>query len=162
MLPLHYIDISSECNCVCKLWMAFADPCRVSMEFSNQLKGLLRSYYAYTYIYCSCSMAPCSLDWWQWTLQDSPTARPVPTILSLVMVLVFISGSRKWGMLCIHSGCFTCTVVSYSVVGKLVVKWLVALLRFEGGLMEHSLRLSEGFAAVLELCDLMSTTREPW
>ena len=34
--------------------------------------------------------------------------------------------------------------------------------RFEGGLMEHSVRLSEGFAAVLELCDLMSTTRERW
>ena len=38
----------------------------------------------------------------------------------------------------------------------------VYICRFEGGLVEHSLRLSEGFAAVLELCDLMSTTREPW
>ena len=37
-----------------------------------------------------------------------------------------------------------------------------SIFRFEGGLVEHSLRLSEGFAAVLELCDLMSTTREPW
>ena len=34
--------------------------------------------------------------------------------------------------------------------------------RFEGGLMEHTLRLSEGFAAALEVCDLMTTTREPW
>ena len=39
---------------------------------------------------------------------------------------------------------------------------LLCTCRFEGGLVEHSLRLSEGFAAVLELCDLMSTTREPW
>ena len=39
---------------------------------------------------------------------------------------------------------------------------VTVLFRFEGGLMEHSLKLSEGFAAVLELCDLMSTTREPW
>ena len=34
--------------------------------------------------------------------------------------------------------------------------------RFEGGLLEHHLKLSEGFAAALELIDLMNTTREPW
>ena len=34
--------------------------------------------------------------------------------------------------------------------------------RFEGGLLEHRLKLSEGFAAALELIDLMNTTREPW
>jgi len=37
-----------------------------------------------------------------------------------------------------------------------------SLTRFEGGLLEQCLKLSEGFAAALELADLMNTTREPW
>ena len=54
------------------------------------------------------------------------------------------------------------TIYMYNICMCVLSKNLIHSFRFEGGVMEHSLRLSEGFAAVLELCDLMSTTREPW
>ena len=61
-------------------------------------------------------------------------------------------------VLCTHNK----TIVVYYSCPSCIYSCRCCVHRFEGGLVEHSLRLSEGFAAVLELCDLMSTTREPW
>jgi hypothetical protein len=73
-------------------------------------------------------------------------------------------GPVQFGLVTMNSPGLTyrqaCTYYPVTCDGARVHQWLKEM-RFEGGLMEHSLRLSEGFAAVLELCDLMSTTREP-
>ena len=53
-------------------------------------------------------------------------------------------------------------LVSFSKPNTFLYDHTNALTRFEGGLLEQCLKLSEGFAAALELADLMDTTREPW
>lgn len=53
-------------------------------------------------------------------------------------------------------------IVSFSKPNTFLYDHINTLTRFEGGLLEQCLKLSEGFAAALELADLMNTTREPW
>lgn len=42
-----------------------------------------------------------------------------------------------------------------------LAKWLQDV-RFEGGLVEHVMNLSEGLVGVMEVLTMMEATREPW
>ena len=42
-----------------------------------------------------------------------------------------------------------------------IIKWLQEV-KFEGGLVEQTMNLTEGFAAVMEILKVMESTREPW
>ncbi len=74
-------------------------------------------------------------------------------------------GPVQWGLVTINTTgmCYrpACNYYPVTCDATRLIQWLQEI-RFEGGLMEQCIRLSEGFAGALELADLMESSREPW
>lgn len=56
---------------------------------------------------------------------------------------------------------FPCTYCPITSSPAQLLKWLKEV-KFVGGLVERSMNLAEGLAGVMEIMEVMKSTREPW